>query len=217
MRIFLAIYLFLIVAIVSIMGFRGDLSSKPPIEVFPDMDRQARYKPQAENDFFADGRNNRTIPANTVARGDYFSQSEVFSEDFYDDTLGDQVYLAGKNLDGSFIQKVPVEVSHELMALGQKKYAIFCAVCHGSAGDGNGVTKPYGVLAASYHDDRLRSIEDGYLYDVITNGKGLMYGLKGRITPEERWAIVLYLRALQASQNYDADLLSSAEISELGL
>ena len=89
------------------------------------MDRQARYKPQAENDFFADGRNNRTIPANTVARGDYFSQSEVFSEDFYDDTLGDQVYLAGKNLDGSFIKKVPVEVSHELMALGQKSTPSF--------------------------------------------------------------------------------------------
>ena len=59
MRIFLAIYLFLIVAVVTILGFRGDLSTKPPIEVFPDMDRQARYKPQAENDFFADGRNNR--------------------------------------------------------------------------------------------------------------------------------------------------------------
>ena len=217
MRIFLAIYLFLIVAVVTIMGFRGDLSTKPPIEVFPDMDRQARYKPQAENDFFDDGRNNRSIPANTVARGDYFSHSEVFSKDFYDDTLGDQVYLAGKNLDGSFTQTLPLEVTHELMALGQQKYGIFCAVCHGAAGDGNGVTKPYGVLAASYHDDRLRSIEDGYLYDVISNGKGLMYGLKGRITPEERWAIVLYLRALQASQNYDADLLSSAEISELGL
>jgi hypothetical protein len=121
MRIFLAIYLFLIVAVVTIMGFRGDLSTKPPIEVFPDMDRQARYKPQAENDFFDDGRNNRSIPANTVARGDYFSQSEVFSEDFTDDTLGDQVYMAGKNLDGSFTQTVPVDVTHELMALGQAK------------------------------------------------------------------------------------------------
>ena len=123
-----------------------------------------------------------------MARGDYFSQSEVFSEDFYDDTLGDQVYLAGKNLDGSFIKKVPVEVSHELMALGQKSTPSFVrfvmVLLVMATGD-----EPYGVLAASYHDDRLRSIEDGYLYDVITNGKGLMYGLKGRITPEG--AIVL--------------------------
>ena len=76
MRIFLAIYLFVVIAAVSILGFRGSTSKKPPLEVFPDMDRQAKYKPQAENEFFADGRNDRPIPAGTVARGNYFNRSE---------------------------------------------------------------------------------------------------------------------------------------------
>jgi mono/diheme cytochrome c family protein len=217
MRIFLAIYVFAIVATVSILGFRGSNSTKPPLEVFPDMDRQARYKPQAGNEFFADGRNDRPVPANTVARGDYFNQAEVFSAEFEDETLGDTVFNQGKAADGAFVKTLPLEVSHTLMAEGKAKYDIFCAVCHGAAGDGNGVTKPYGVLAASYHDDRLRSVEDGYLFDVITNGKGLMLPFNDRITPEERWAIVLYVRALQRSQNADAKELSAAQRTELGI
>lgn len=201
MRIFLVIYLFVVVATLSILGFRGSTSTKPPLEVFPDMDRQARYKPQGENEFFVDGRNDRLAPAGTVARGDYFNQVEVFSASFEDKHLGDSTFLEGKNADGSFVKKLPVEVSFELIEQGKEKYEIFCAVCHGAAGDGNGVTKPYGVLATSYHDDRLRNETDGYIFDVITNGKGLMLPLNDRISPEERWSIVLYIRALQKSQN----------------
>jgi mono/diheme cytochrome c family protein len=216
MRIFLAIYVFVIVAAVSVLGLRGSRSTKPPIEVFPDMDRQARYKPQAENEFFADGRNDRPVPASTVARGNFFNQAEVFSADFEDVRLGDTVFNQGKNADGSLVKRLPLEVTHELMAHGKVKFDIFCASCHGAAGDGNGVTKPYGVLAANFHDDRLRAVEDGHIFDVITNGKGLMYPLNDRITPEERWAIVLYVRALQQSQNADAKDLSAAKRTELG-
>lgn len=216
MRIFLALYVFVIVATVSIFGFRGSHSTKPPLEVFPDMDRQARYKPQAENEFFADGRNDRPVPAKTVARGNYFNQAEVFSAGFEDQKLGDTVLNQGKDADGHFVKTLPLEVSHALMAEGKAKYDIYCAVCHGAAGDGNGVTKPYGVLAASYHDDRLRGVEDGYLFDVITNGKGLMLPFNDRISPEERWAIVLYVRALQRSQNAAAKDLSAAQRNELG-
>lgn len=217
MRIFLIIYAFVIVAAVSILGFRGSLSRKTPIEVFPDMDRQAKYKPQAANNFFDDARNDRPVPANTVARGNYHNQKEVFSESYAENSKADTVFLTGKNLDGSFVQSLPLPASNELMQLGRDKYEIFCTACHGAAGDGNGVTKPYGILAASYHDDRLRGETDGYLYEVISNGKGLMYGLKDRITPEERWAIVLYTRALQFSQNASADLLSNEQRKELGL
>jgi mono/diheme cytochrome c family protein len=181
------------------------------------MDRQARYKPQAENEFFADGRNDRPVPANTVARGNYFNQAEVFSAGFEDQALGDTVLNDGKDGAGNFVKTLPLEVSHALMAEGKAKYDIFCTVCHGAAGDGNGVTKPYGVLAASYHDDRLRSVEDGYIFDVIQNGKGLMLPLNDRISPEESWAIVLYVRALQRSQNADAKELSAAQRTELGL
>jgi mono/diheme cytochrome c family protein len=216
MRIFLIIYVFAIVAAVSILGFRGSISTKPPLEVFPDMDRQAKYKPQAENAFFADGRNDRPVPSGTVARGDYFDYLEVFSEDFEDTRLGDTAYHHGKDAAGEFVGKLPLEASFELIEQGRAKYDIFCSSCHGAAGDGNGVTKPYGVLAASYHDDRLRNETDGYIYDVIMNGKGLMYGLKDRLSPEESWAIVLYVRALQLSQNANASELSAAQRTELG-
>ncbi|MGZ0655336.1 c-type cytochrome [Coraliomargarita sp. W4R53] len=216
MRIFLAIYVFAIIAAVSILGFRGSISTKPPLEVFPDMDRQARYKPQAENAFFADGRDDRPVPAGTVARGNYFNHVEVFSDDFEDTRLGDTVFNQGKNADGSLVKKIPVEVTYDLIEQGKAKYDIFCSACHGAAGDGNGVTKPYGVLAASYHDARLRWVEDGHIFDVITNGKGLMFPMNDRISPEERWAIVLYVRALQLSQNANAEELTAVQRTELG-
>lgn len=217
MRIFLAIYVFLIAAVISIFGFRGALSEKTPIEIFPDMDRQARYKPQGENSFFADGRNDRPTPLNTVARGNYLNYQEVFSEDFEDTVLGNTTFLAGKNPDGSWVARLPIEVDYSLMEMGREKYEIFCTACHGAAGDGNGVTKPYGILATSYHDDRLRNEADGYMFDVISNGKGLMYGLRDRLTPKERWAVVLYLRALQRSQNASAEDVPAGERAELGI
>ena len=217
MRIFLIIYVFVVAAIVSIFGFRGQLSEKTPIEVFPDMDHQAKYKPQAENSFFEDGRNDRPIPANTVARGNYLNYEQVFSPDFVDSNLGDSIFTYGKNPDGSFVEKLPVEVTENFMKRGREKYDIFCAACHGTAGDGNGVTKPYGILATSYHDNRLRNEGDGYIFDVITNGKNLMYGLKDRLTPEERWAIVLFVRALQRSQSADAADLTAGQRAELGI
>ncbi len=217
MRIFLIIYVFVIAAVISIFGFRGSLSEKPPIEVFPDMDRQARFKPQAENSFFLDGRNDRPIPVNTVARGTYLNYEEVFSEDFEDSVLGNTVFLHGKNPDGSYHDGFPLKPTESLMQMGREKYEIFCVSCHGVAGDGNGVTKPYGILATSYHDDRLRTETDGYIYDVITNGKGLMYGLKDRMSPEERWAVVLYVRALQRSQNASPDDVPAAKRVDLGI
>ena len=216
MRIFLAIFVFAALAVLSIFGLRGSKSTKPPIEIFPDMDHQARYKPQGANSFFADKRNDRPTPANTVARGNYFNQAEVFSEDFSDPNLGNTVLNQGKDDSGNFVKSVPLEVTNEFMEMGRQKYEIFCIACHGAAGDGNGVTKPYGILATSYHDERLRTIEDGYIYDVITNGKGLMYPLNDRMTPEERWATVLYVRALQRSQNTKVKDLSAAQRTTLG-
>jgi hypothetical protein len=62
-------FLFVVVAALSVLGFRGSLSTRPPLEVFPDMDHQAKYKPQQESRFFADGRTDRPLPANVVARG----------------------------------------------------------------------------------------------------------------------------------------------------
>lgn len=216
MRIFLAIFVFTVLAVFSIFGLRGSKSTKPPIEIFPDMDHQARYKPQGANSFFSDGRNDRPVPANTVARGNYFNQAEVFSADFSDPNLGNAPFNQGRDAAGNLVKRIPMEVTYELMETGRQKYEIFCISCHGAAGDGNGVTKQYDVPATSYHDDRLRTVEDGHIYDVITNGKGLMYPLKDRMTPEERWATVLYVRALQRSQNAKVDDLPAAQRTQLG-
>ncbi len=216
MRIFLAIFILTIVAVLSIFGLRGSKSTKPPIEVFPDMDHQAKYHPQGSNSFFSNRQDDRLVPSNTVARGNYFNQAEVFSSDFNDSNLGNTVFNEGKDADGNLIKKIPLEITYELMQQGRQKYEIFCISCHGAAGDGNGVTKPYGVLATSYHDDRLRNVEDGHIYDVITNGYNQMYGLKDRMTPKERWATVLYIRALQQSQNAKVEDLSAAQRTKLG-
>ena len=217
MRIFLIVYVLVIVSTVSILGFRGSLTEKEPVEVFNDMDRQAKYKPQAENSFFNNRQNDRLPPALTVSRGSALDTSDVFDADFIALSSDQVLLLEGKNLDGSFSEQFPYEVNYEFMQYGQKNYNIFCVSCHGVAGDGNGVTKPYGILAASYHDDRLRNEPDGYIYDVIANGKGLMYGLKDRLTNEQSWSIVLYLRALQRAQNADQSDLSLKEKSKLGL
>ena len=90
------------------------------------MDRQARYKPQAENEFFDDGRNDRPIPSGAVARGNYFNQNEVFSEDFVDRRLGDVAFNKGKQPDGSFVRTLPTDVSFEQVEKGRQKYEIFC-------------------------------------------------------------------------------------------
>ena len=115
------IFILTIVAVLSIFGLRGSKSTKPPIEIFPDMDRQARYKPQGSNEFFSDAQNDRPVPANTVARGNYFNQAEVFSTGFSDPTLGDTVFNQGKDVAGNFVKSVPLEITHELMEMGRQK------------------------------------------------------------------------------------------------
>ena len=217
MRIFLTIYVLVIAVTVSILGFRGSLTKKEPVEVFNDMDRQAKYKPQAENSFHANGQNDRLPPKLTMSRGNALDVKNVFNPEFTAKSASEELVLSGKDANGEFSDIFPYSVDFEMMQYGQESYNIFCMTCHGVAGDGNGVTKPYGILATSYHDDRLRDAPDGYIYDVITNGKGLMYGLKDRLSNKQRWAIVLYLRALQRSQSASLESLSTTEKSELGL
>jgi mono/diheme cytochrome c family protein len=217
MRTFLTIYVLVIAVTVSILGFRGTLTEKEPFEVFSDMDRQAKYKPQAENGFYLNGQNDRLPPKMTMSRGNALEMKEVFATDYTANSAAKELLLSGKDADGEFSDVFPYPVDFELMQYGKESYNIYCMTCHGAAGDGNGVTKPYGILATSYHDDRLRDAPDGYIYDVITNGKGLMYGLKDRLSNKQRWGIVLYLRALQRSQSASLETLSTTEKSELGL
>ncbi len=203
--------LFVCVLGVSILGFRGTIFTAPPIDLFPDwafpgMEVQPKHRPQAANDFFADGRSDRTPPARTVARG-------MLRDD-------DRLHL-GKSTDGSFVAKLPASLNVDLgfVDRGRDRYQIFCAPCHGALGDGNGITKRYGMGATpTFHDGRLRSMPDGEIYNTITNGKNTMMSYADKLSPEDRWAVVSYVRALQrAQQGVVTDVTDAAARKALGL
>ena len=191
---------FLVVLLISVMGFRGLVSTRPPIEVFPDMDHQAKYKPQAQSKFFADGRADRPLPAGTVPFGRDSQQADPAF------LRADDAHYAGKNADGSFVKGFPIEITEAVIRRGQNRYQIYCAPCHGALGDGNGITKSYGMVATpSYHDDRLRTMAEGEIFNTITLGKNTMFPYADKLSPDERWAVIAYVRALQRSHHAKID------------
>lgn len=201
---------FLVVLTVSLLGFRGHIFTTPPMDVFPEwafpgMKRQPKYKPQGESAFFADARVDRPIPAHTVSRN----------------PLREDATLHGKTADGAWIRGFPagVVVNEKFMATGQERYSIYCQPCHGALGDGNGITKQYGMGATpSYHDTRLREMAEGEIFNTITLGKGNMLPYADKLLPEERWAVVLYVRALQRAQSGSAaDVTDASAKQTLGL
>jgi hypothetical protein len=166
-------------------------SASPPIHLNPNMDDQPKYEAMEESKFFLDKSAMRMPVEGTVARG-------KLRENY--------AYYMGKNDDGTFVKKMPVDITLSLLKHGQKRYEVYCTPCHGGTGAGQGIVIKKGFLAPqSYHIDRLREIEDGYIYDVITNGIRNMPSYGYQIPVADRWAIVAYVRALQRSQNASAD------------
>lgn len=172
-------------------GCAGNTTRKPPLEVWPDMDRQGKYKPQAESEYFTDHRASRRPVDGSVARG------LLKDDDAYFRGIVSEQYV-GKN---------PVPVNRELLKAGQQKYNTYCAPCHDRTGSGRGIvpTRTLGWLPANLIEDRVHGLADGELYDVITNGRRTMNGYKYQTTERERWAIVAYLRALQRAQRGTMD------------
>lgn len=188
---------FLVITTLSVMGFRGLRSTQPPVEFFPDMDHQAKYKPQAESRFFADGRADRPVPAGTVPRGRGVEADPAFLR-------ADDFRYAGKAADGTFARGFPagLTVDAGFLHRGQDRYQIYCAPCHGALGDGQGITKQYGMVATpTYHDDRLRAMAEGEIYNTITNGKNTMMSYADKLSPDDRWAVIAYVRALQRAHH----------------
>lgn len=184
------------------MGLRGTKFTQPPIYIFPDMDWQAKYKAQKENHFFADKRDDRPAVPGSIPRGQGWERVRVFSESFEYLPSLDPVLYSGKDDAGAFVRGFPVPVTHEFMARGQQKYTVFCSACHGALGDGNGITKQYGMIATpSYMDARLRDMAEGEIFNTITNGKNTMNGYGDKLSPEDRWAVIAYVRALQRARN----------------
>ena len=202
MKYFLFIYALVVVTVVAIMGFRGSTFTEPPLELFPDMDAQSKYKPQGSSAFFADGRTDRLPVEGTVARGH----------------LKDDEFLHYGKDGEAFAKGFPMTVDADLINLGAAKYAIYCTPCHGGTGDGNGVTKSRGMVTIpSYHDDRLRDMPEGEIFNTLTNGKGLMGYYKDKLSPEERWAVIAYMRVLQRAQNASVEDVPEANRKDLGL
>ncbi len=189
---------FLVVTAISVLGFRGSFASRPPVEFFPDMDHQAIYKPQTESKFFADGRADRPVPSGAVPRG----RSVAADPDFL---RADDFLYRGQAADGSFARGFPVEVTEVLIHRGRDRYQIYCAPCHGALGDGNGITKQYNMIVATYHDDRMRGMSEGEIYNTIANGKNTMLGYADKLSPQDRWAVIAYVRALQRAAHGKLD------------
>jgi hypothetical protein len=146
-----------------------------------DMALQPKNRPLSPSDFFTDGRSERPLVENTVARG----------------SVADDALFVAKD-SNSF----PLPVTQELLERGEGRYKIFCTPCHGLQGDGNGMVSMRGMKhPPTFHENRLRQSPNGYFYDVITNGFGAMYGYSAQIPTRDRWAIVAYVRVLQLSRN----------------
>src|SRR5580692_7840903 len=188
MRYFLLIFLLCVVTVVGIAGRRGSLSRRPPIELFPDMNRQPRLRPQTPDEFFADGRSSRMPVAGTIAQEDTH----------YEDLPVNTGRVTGTT---NFVETIPVEVTAKLLARGQQRFNINCSPCHGMQADGNGVVKKLGLATvANLHDKRIVELADGEIFNTITYGKNTMGPYGANVTIEDRWAIIAYLRALQLSQ-----------------
>lgn len=182
-------------------GCRGMESDRAPIHPNMNMDIQNKFDPQEANPLFANNMAMRRPPSGTVARG-------LLRDD--------PRYYAGRTEEGEYVEQMPVPITRALLERGQERYDIYCTVCHGRAGDGQGIImtgtsnvtgQGYGYTPApSFHDPtvRQRMSADGYVFDVITNGIRTMPGYAPQVPVADRWAIVAYIRALQRSQDAPA-------------
>jgi mono/diheme cytochrome c family protein len=151
-----------------------------------DMQNQPRMYPQRGSEVFTDGRSARAQVENTVGRNQLHEDSY-----FYTGLQG------GKEGDG-----LPIALTPAVMQRGQERYNIYCTPCHSRVGNGDGMIVQRGYRpAGNFHTDRLRNAPLGHFFAVITNGYGAMPDYASQVTPEDRWAIAAYIRALQLSQN----------------
>ena len=162
---------------------RGCTSSRPPIHINPSMDDQPKVLPQTASPFFYDGASMRLPVPGTVPIGGLREDAPFFE---------------GKGADGKFVPMIPVPVDEAVLERGRQRYTIYCQPCHDPRGDGKGILFQRGnVPTASFHQDKILKYPDGQIFDVITNGTGLMSGYRWPIPPADRWAIVAYVRDLE--------------------
>ena len=153
--------------------------------LFDPMERQPKYKAYSANPFFADGRAMRQPPAGTVPRERQTLRPEI---------------TAGRGRDGVVVTSIPIPVTRELMDQGRAKFEIHCALCHGLVGDGVSLVATQMSLRPPPSLHQIRDAGPGHIYQVLTNGYGLMASYAAELTPQERWAVIAYVEALRRSQ-----------------
>jgi len=150
------------------------------------MANQPRYDPLEASDFFSDGMASRPRVLGTVARG------ELVVNEFF---------VTGKS-GGQLADGFPIPVTAAVVERGNDRFDVYCSPCHGKLGDGMGMIPSRGYRRPpSFHTAAMREKPTGHYFDVMTNGFGAMPKYGPIIPPQDRWAIVAYLRALQLSQN----------------
>jgi cytochrome c553 len=152
--------------------------------------------------FFADGTAQRPLLEGTVPR----ERGGI-----------DPSFFSGQDADG-LMTELPFELTLAVVQRGKERYDIYCAVCHGYTGEGDGMIVQRGFpQPTSFHQQRLLDAPVGYYVGAITNGFGRMFPYASRIPAEDRWAIAAYVKALQLSQNADMDDVPEAALRELGI
>ncbi|HEY3762332.1 MAG TPA: cytochrome c [Verrucomicrobiae bacterium] len=164
-----------------------------------DMFEQPKSNPLDHSDLYSDGMDSRPIPPHTVPYE--ANQNEAFSTG-----------MIGTNL----VTEFPIQITRAVLERGQQRYEVNCVPCHGETGEGNGIVVQRGFPAPpSYHIDRLRNARVGHFFDVMTHGYGAMFSFASRVTPEDRWAIAAYIRALQLSEHASLSDVPTNQIARL--
>lgn len=165
-----------------------------------DMYDQPRYETFEKSELFADGRSARPLVAGTIPYGD-IEPNEA---------------LQTGRANGQLVTELPMPLNEALLRRGQERFDIYCAVCHGRTGEGNGMIVQRGYrVPPTYHSERLRGVPIGHVFDVATNGFGAMPSLALQTSVEDRWAIAAYIRALQFSQFADVEILDTETRQQL--
>jgi len=181
----------LVCALAGVATF-GAVKFMPVLAPMARMERQPRLDAQQPSAFFKDGSGMRMPVEGTVARG------------FLPTATGTEAEAA------ALVNPLPRVPG--VFALGRRAFTERCALCHGALADGHGsLTAAFGGKPANLQADAFRAIPDGEIYWVIVNGKDAMPAQGADLTPEECWAVVHYLRALQRARHaLDSDLPAGA-------
>jgi mono/diheme cytochrome c family protein len=209
MRYILLTFALLVAVVVSFAGFRGTKFRQPPLEIFPDMKRQPKLRPETANAFFQNHMSSRLPLEGTVAQS--IQPIRVGTQEIY--PWQDNPVTTGR-VPGTtnFVATSPLPLTAERLAQGQRVFNITCATCHTRVADGNPVAKRIGAMGviANLHDKRIVELPDGEIFNTITYGKNNMFSYADKLSPEERWAVIAYLRTLQLSRLATVDDLPQA-------